>query len=421
VAERVSFGINEADKLLGGGMPPGSSYLMETDPGTEELCFVAAFLKEGLRQGNLCGVVLFDMPHEELISKFTDLGLNMKEALESGSMIMIDMWAEGKYDPENQGPILMTDNMSDLNSLSRLYYDLAKINDKRLKSGRFTGCRFVSLSLSSQIMNYKFEPVYKLNKMAMSMARNQRVLSVGIIDPNMFDETVVAAFEHLHDGVITLTTKQVGSRFRRFFRVKNSPTMGFYTDEVPYEIVDGKPSLLTPFAEPTISLRDHIVFNADGSISMAGSRFVLSNVIYTNTIMDYGVKTLGYDIVVEAVYNAFKGIGETEMRTFLSSLNINPSTTDLKRMFRLFASFLSNLGLGVAELVSYSDQGATYRFRNTLCSLHEQSDKPMAPYLAGEIAGAVGVIMGKPVICTETKCIARGDDYCEFDCQVTTR
>jgi hypothetical protein len=61
----------------------------------------------------------------------------------------------------------------------------------------------------------------------------------------MFDETVVASFEHLFDGILVLTMKKVHSGFQRFIRVKQSPISSFNSDEIPYEIVDNKPNLVT--------------------------------------------------------------------------------------------------------------------------------------------------------------------------------
>nr|MDO8132938.1 ATPase domain-containing protein [Candidatus Njordarchaeum guaymaensis] len=421
MADQMSFGINEVDKLMGGGMLPGNSYLMETGPGTEELAFAAAFLNEGLRQGNVCGILLFDMPHENMISKLADFGVNARKALDSEAMVIADLWSEGKYDPERRGPILLTDNLTDPNSALRLYYDLAELNEKRLRSGKFTGSRLVVYSISSQIMNYKIEATYKLDKIGVNMIRQAKVLSLAVIDPEMFDETVVAAFEHMNDGIIVLTMKEVKGKFQRFFRVKQSPIGGFYTDEVPYEIVDNRPALLTPLTEPTVSFSTRAKFHADGSISMAGSRFMLTNVMVPNILLEQAMTMLGHDTAAKEVYNLYKKTGQAEIKTLLSSLNVSQSRSDPKQLLKLYASYLSNVGLGMIELVRFTNDLVTYRVRNSLCSQGQRSEKPMAPYLAGTFAGAVEVILGRLVKCTEIKCMAKGDDYCEFECRETAR
>jgi KaiC/GvpD/RAD55 family RecA-like ATPase len=184
-----------------------------------------------------------------MIYKLTNLGVNMREAMDSGSMILVDLWGEGKYDPEHKGPILMTNNLGDPNSVLRIYYDLSEIREAKLMSGKFNGSRLAVCSLSSEIMTYKFEPTYKLAKIGLNAVRQGKTISLQVTHPRMFDETVVAAFEHLNDGVLVLSMKEVKGKFQRFMRVKQSPIFGFCTDEIPYDLVDNKPYLLTSFSE----------------------------------------------------------------------------------------------------------------------------------------------------------------------------
>jgi len=253
MADTVSFGIPGIDTLIGGGLQKGSSYLLEVEPGTEELAFIGAYLDEGLRQGEVCALVTLDMPHELMIDKLSSLGVDIREGLDLGSMILVDLWGEGKYDPEHKGSILMTENVGDPNSVLRIYYDLAAIREGKLKSGRFHGSRIVVCSLSSEIMTYKFEPTYKLAKLGLNIVREGKTASLQVMTPRMFDETTVAAFEHLNDGILVLSMKEVKGRFQRFVRVKQSPIFGFYTDEVPYDIVGNRPYLLTSSSEKFLS------------------------------------------------------------------------------------------------------------------------------------------------------------------------
>jgi KaiC/GvpD/RAD55 family RecA-like ATPase/predicted hydrocarbon binding protein len=413
-----SFGISDVDRLLGGGIIPGSSYLLEVEPGTEELAFIACFLREGLQQGNVCGAIVYNLPHKEFIDRLTYFGVNVEAALDSGQMVIADFWSEGKYDPERRSPILMTDHVNDLNSILRVYTDLTEINLSRLKSGKFTGTRVAVYSLSSEVTNYRFEPTYKFVKIALNMVRQQNATSLAVLSPKMFDETVVASFEHLYDGVIVLTLKEVKGRFQRFMRVKESPISSFHTDEVPYEIFDNRPSLLTTFTEPVVSLRNHLKFHADGTISMAGSRFFLANIILPNVIFERAAKVIGYDAAAEEVYNIFKATGHAELKSLLSSMNVDIGRTDGKQLLHLYAGYLSAAAWGKTELVEFSDRSVTFRVSNSPCSLSGGSDKPMAPYLAGSLAGAAELILGKPIKCIETKCSAKGDEYCEFVCKV---
>lgn len=413
----VSTGIRDLDRMMGGGLIPGNAHLLEVVPGTEELAFIASFLDDGIRRGDICAIVTYDRPHEDIITRLKEFGLDAEEPLRSGSLIIADLCNEGKYDPEHTSPILMTENLYDPNAMLRLYYDLAQITDISLKDGRFKGARAVVYSLSSQIMNYKYEPAYKAVKKAIQIARQHHATSLTFLNPLMFDETVVAAFEHLFDGTVVLTMKEVKGSFQRFIRVKQSPVPNYYTDEVPYDIVSNKPRLVTPFSEPLSTYRNLLRYGADGSVDFMGLRLTINEATYIPALMEHFVSILGYEQLSDEVYKFFKNYGQTLFKKLLSSMNIEISTTDPKTLIESFAGFISAFGLGMVKLLSFSNDLVSFRVMNSLCTESAQTGKPMNPYLAGMFAGVVESVLSKPIECAELKCVAKGDDYCEFVCQ----
>jgi KaiC/GvpD/RAD55 family RecA-like ATPase len=242
----VSFGILELDKLLGGGLTVGSANYLEVERGTLELCFVGAFLDEGLRQRNFCGITLYDLPPDVLIDRLTATGSYIQEAIDSGSLIIADLYEEGEYDPERRGPILKTNNLNDPNATLRLYLDLAELGRKQVESGKFTGLRLVAYSASTLVMNNKYEASYKLAKAARMQIRQSKVTNLTIFNPKMFEEVVVAGMEETCDSIIALSVKEVEGRYQRYIRVKQSPISTFRMDEVPYDIIRGRPSIKLP-------------------------------------------------------------------------------------------------------------------------------------------------------------------------------
>lgn len=239
----VSFGIPELDELLGGGLVTGTTNYLEVERGAQELSFVAAFLNEGFRRRDVCGIRLYDFPPEQFFCRLAELGVKTCEALDSGSLVIADLWEEGEYDPERRGPILRTGNPNDPNSAFRLYDDLLDLAKRQLAKEESHGLRFVTYSASTAIMGFKFEPAYKMMRSARAQVRTNKITNLSVLNPKMFDPTVVAAFEDTSDGIITLTVKEARGRYQRFIRVKQSPNPNFQMDEVPYDIVDGKPIL----------------------------------------------------------------------------------------------------------------------------------------------------------------------------------
>lgn len=74
-------------------------------------------------------------------------------------------------------------------------------------------------------------------------------------------------------------------------------------------------------------------------------------------------------------------------------------------------------GIGRVEIVSLDKRTCSARVRvwsNFECELFEGSTSPSSHFVRGIIAGWLSSYFGKEVCAEETKCIAMGDDYCEF-------
>jgi KaiC/GvpD/RAD55 family RecA-like ATPase len=236
------FGSTDIDHLLGEDLPAGSSYLLESETGTQEPAFVASFLDAGFNQQELCIIATYDMPHQELMKRLPNY-LHAEEKINSGSLLVLDLWTEVAGDPEFAKPIWTTHHPRDINTVKRLTYELAHVIPDRIRSANLKGIRYVTQSLSLMTMNYKFQPTYQWMDRGLNRARRSNTTALTLLDSRMVDGTVVSAFEHIHDAVITLSMRELGNRFQRSIRIKKSPNPRFSTIMLPYDIVDMKPQL----------------------------------------------------------------------------------------------------------------------------------------------------------------------------------
>jgi Lrp/AsnC family transcriptional regulator for asnA, asnC and gidA len=253
----MSFGKTEVDDLMGGGIISGSHYILEFEPGTAEMSFLASYLNQGLKQSEICVLVLYDKPCDYFVEELEELKVPVREALSSGSMLIADFYRSGKYEPDNRGPILSTDDPSNPSSVIRLLQDQGNIIRRELATGKFRGARGVQCSLSGQLMTHKFEATYKLTKAALEISRENFRFDNAFSHSLLFalncrvaDQNTVARFEQLCDGVIVLSVKEVDGRFQRFLRIKQSPLLNFCQDEIPYDIVGNSLSITAPYSCP---------------------------------------------------------------------------------------------------------------------------------------------------------------------------
>ncbi len=77
-ARRLSIGIPELDKMLGGGIPQGDSVLVAGASGTGKSVLATQFIAEGLRQGDPGIVVVFEERPQEYAERAGSFGLDLK-------------------------------------------------------------------------------------------------------------------------------------------------------------------------------------------------------------------------------------------------------------------------------------------------------------------------------------------------------
>jgi predicted hydrocarbon binding protein len=79
---------------------------------------------------------------------------------------------------------------------------------------------------------------------------------------------------------------------------------------------------------------------------------------------------------------------------------------------------LSIWGYGHGEFLEldFSIPYAKIKVTNSFNAIgYEKVDKPVCHFLRGIIAGASSIVTGREMHCLEIKCVAKGDEYCEFE------
>jgi predicted hydrocarbon binding protein len=112
------------------------------------------------------------------------------------------------------------------------------------------------------------------------------------------------------------------------------------------------------------------------------------------------------------VYQEGLSVGDGLARFFVGKMGDRFVKNHLPQIFGVFSA----AGVGQVEIAHYElDQlKVDLILKNSMeCSGH-QSKKHHSEFLRGVIAGMIEVVVGGRVKCEEIRCIAIGDDYCEF-------
>lgn len=85
-SKRLSMGIPELDKMLGGGIREGDSVLIAGPSGTGKSALATQFIAEGLRHGQPGIMAIFEERPEGYMNRAGTFGLNLQEACSEGKL-----------------------------------------------------------------------------------------------------------------------------------------------------------------------------------------------------------------------------------------------------------------------------------------------------------------------------------------------
>ena len=85
-SRRLSTGIQELDKLMGGGVPEGDSVLIAGPSGTGKSVLATQFIAAGLHAGEPGIIAIFDERPAGYVTRAADIGQDLKTALDAGQL-----------------------------------------------------------------------------------------------------------------------------------------------------------------------------------------------------------------------------------------------------------------------------------------------------------------------------------------------
>lgn len=90
---------------------------------------------------------------------------------------------------------------------------------------------------------------------------------------------------------------------------------------------------------------------------------------------------------------------------------------DINLLLRLIQIFATQVGFGRLKIINLdikNKEATIHIFDNFECELYTSSDKPRSHLIRGILSGWFSSLFGGKVVFHETRCVAKGDPYCEF-------
>src|SRR6266568_3805573 len=207
---RIATGIEGFDAMVQGGLPEGSSVLLQGPPGQEKLQFALTFLAEGLKAGGSGLVLISSQSPEAVLAELREFGVNLDVVTKENRIRVVDWysWSEEPVeDVEERGAVVRSSiDLTNLGvALSRAIAGLVGELPRRA----------VIEILSPATNVYEVTQVYAFAQSAKRKFDRSRFTSLVLLEKDMHSASELTTLHQPFDGVIEIERSRSGDRIVR--------------------------------------------------------------------------------------------------------------------------------------------------------------------------------------------------------------
>ncbi len=196
--------------MVQGGLPEGSSILLQGPPGQEKLRFALTFLAEGLKGGGSGLVVSSSQSPDAVLAELRELGVNLDAVTKENRLRVVDWysWSEEPVeDVEERGAVVRSSiDLTNLDvALSRAIAGLVGELPRRA----------VIEILSPATNVYEVTQVYAFAQSAKKKFDRARFTSLVLVEKDMHSAAELTTLHQPFDGVIEIERSRSGDRIVR--------------------------------------------------------------------------------------------------------------------------------------------------------------------------------------------------------------
>src|SRR3989454_2716371 len=207
---RLATGIQGFDAMVQGGLPVGSSVILQGPPGQEKLRFALTFLAEGLKSGGSGLVVISTQSPDAVLAELRGLGVNLDAVTTENRLRIVDWYSwtdETILDIEEEGIVVRSSiDLTNLGvALSRAIAALPSEQPRR-----------AVIELLSPAMNaYEVTQVYAFAQSAKRKFDRHQFTSLVLLEKDMHSGPEITTLLQPFDGVIEVERTRSGDRILR--------------------------------------------------------------------------------------------------------------------------------------------------------------------------------------------------------------
>ncbi len=216
--EKITLGIKKLDKLLQGGVFPGTNIMFIGLPGTAKSLFIHLIMGHLLKNGFKVLFVSTDRSPEQIKREFWNLGIDYDKYIKEEKLIFVDVYAGkatyGKYSAD----------IRDLTSVSLLIDKLVnKLGENVVQVFDVLTELFIWTKDDELILRFVSE--------ACARTREHNAISFFVINEGMKKEDYINSLKAIVDGVIEL-----GIDDKRWLKIEKMSALAFDPKKIYFKI-----------------------------------------------------------------------------------------------------------------------------------------------------------------------------------------
>src|SRR5256884_1228798 len=207
---RLATGISGFDAMVQGGLPAGSSVVLQGPPGQEKLRFALTFLAEGLKSGASGLILISSQSPDAALSDLRGLGVDVDAVTRENRLRIVDWysWSEETVTDVEERGIVVRSSIDLTNLGVALSRAIAALSGE-------TGCRSVIELLSPAMNAYELTQVYAFAQSAKKKFDRHGFTSLVLLEKDMHSGPEVTTLLQPFDGVIEIERTRSGDRILR--------------------------------------------------------------------------------------------------------------------------------------------------------------------------------------------------------------
>src|SRR5881396_1396243 len=207
---RLATGISGFDAMVQGGLPAGSSVVLQGPPGQEKLRFALTFLAEGLKSGASGLVMISSQSPDAVLSDLRGLGVDIDAVTRENRLRIVDWysWSEETVTDVEERGIVVRSSIDLTNLGVALSRAMAALSGEK-------GCRSVIELLSPAMNAYELTQVYAFAQSAKRKFDRHGFTSLVLLEKDMHSGPEVTTLLQPFDGVIEIERTRSGDRILR--------------------------------------------------------------------------------------------------------------------------------------------------------------------------------------------------------------